>query len=279
MGIDRHALNFLIYSSKKRSFGRVATIGRQHLMVPKLRVEFGDFCEEFFKQRLEATVVDSYDLSGYEGATHLIDFNQPLAIETQYDTVVDCGCIEHIYNVPQALKNASLLCAASGQIIHVLPANNFCGHGFWQFSPELFFSLYSETNGYCETEVFLADLARTHYWFEVVPPAGGHRAEVISRSQLYVLCRTRKKSDFSQADVQQSDYVHTWQADRRNEAGPSGLTGRVKRMLKTNAWVHRFGLSARGTIRAVGRGLSSPNRLSNGNPNLRRRAVVELLQN
>jgi len=66
--------------------------------------------------------------------------------------------MEHVFNASQGLKNVTRLCAPGGQIIHSLPANNFCNHGFWQFSPELFFSLYSDKNGYSETEIFLADV-------------------------------------------------------------------------------------------------------------------------
>jgi hypothetical protein len=80
----------------------------------------------------------------HEKATHVVDMNKPLAIEERYDTVIDAGTIEHIYNAPQALANVSAMCAHQGQILHIGPANIFCGHGFWQFSPELFFSLYSE---------------------------------------------------------------------------------------------------------------------------------------
>ena len=45
------------------------------------------------------------------------------------------------------------LCKNGGTIIHSLPSNNNCGHGFWQFSPELFFSLYNEKNGFKNNEM------------------------------------------------------------------------------------------------------------------------------
>jgi hypothetical protein len=37
-----------------------------------------------------------------------------------------------------ALENVQAI-SGGGEIIHVLPANNLCCHGFWQFWPELFF--------------------------------------------------------------------------------------------------------------------------------------------
>jgi len=181
MGIDIHGLNFLRYAAKKKALGRVATIGRQSLIVPSVQPG-GGFCEEFLAKQFSARVVDSYDYSDYEGATHIVDMNRPLVTAEEYDTVVDCGTTEHIFNVSQALRNVSTLAARGAQIIHVLPANNFCGHGFWQFSPELFFSLYSEGNGFTETEVFLADLENNRAWFAVKQPTDGERALVISRS-------------------------------------------------------------------------------------------------
>ena len=168
MGIDIHALNFLRYTSRKKTLGRVATIGRQSLLVTPSQInkiigisaadDFGAFCEDLLLSHFGATAVDSYDYSDYEGATFIVDLNKPLAPSKNYDTVIDCGTVEHVYNVPQALANISSLCSRGGQIVHVSPGNNCCGHGFWQFSPELFFSLYSDANGYLETEVFVADV-------------------------------------------------------------------------------------------------------------------------
>jgi hypothetical protein len=98
-----------------------------------------------------------------------------------------------------------------GQIIHALPANNFCGHGFWQFSPELFFSLYNTENGYTDTEVFLADLNDISKWVKVSAPKNGDRVNFYSSNPAYVLVRTlttRVISDFH--NVQQSDYIKSW---------------------------------------------------------------------
>ena len=146
------------FAAARKPFGRVATIGRQGLHVPpeKVRkllnlnqeIDYGKYCEDLLKAQFGAKSVDSFDNSDYEGATHIVDMNVRLKKQYRYDTVIDGGSLEHIYNAPQALKNLSEMCEEGGQILHMLPANNFCGHGFWQFSPELFFSLYSGKNGY-----------------------------------------------------------------------------------------------------------------------------------
>jgi len=175
------------------------------------------FVDNLLVEHLGATDVESFDNSNYEGANHIEDLSKPLSKEyNRYDTVIDFGCLEHIYNIPQAFKNVSELCREGGQILHKLPANNLCGHGFWQFSPELFFSLYSEENGYSGTQVFLTDGAREDIWYEVTKPHDGQRIELNCLARLDVLCRTRKVAKISHDRVQQSDYVYVWD---KNSAG------------------------------------------------------------
>lgn len=136
---------------------------------------------------------------------------QLISNELKYDTIIDFGSLEHIYNAPQAFKNISTLLADGGQILHALPANNWCGHGFWQFSPELFFSLYSDVNGYANTKVFFADLSDNKHWYEVRKPENGIRSCMESCTEVYVLVITKKISTFFSHDtVQQSDFVLTW---------------------------------------------------------------------
>jgi hypothetical protein len=246
MGIDVHTLRFVQFAAKRtQGLGRVATIGRQGLHIDEVRLrrmiavhpgyQHRKYADELLKELFGATSVESFDNSSYEGATHLVDLNNPLPPGLGgYDTVLDAGCIEHLFDAARALKSLSQLCRAGGQILHALPANNFCGHGFWQVSPELFFSLYSERNGYCETEVFLADLTDERYWFEVKRPQQGRRVMVSSATPLYVLCRTRVGPSVSHESVQQSDYVHAWSGGAEpagaERAGLfQGLKQRVKR--------------------------------------------------
>jgi hypothetical protein len=290
MGIDIHALNFLRYVAKKRKLGRVATIGRQSLLVPrgelakimgisKKDLEFGLYSEELLKKHFGATEVDSYDFSDYEGATHIVDMGEPIVSEKQYDTIIDCGCAEHIFDVAQALRNISCLCALGGQIVHVLPANNFCGHGFWQFSPELFFSLYSDASGYNETEVFLADLCDSNRWFAVKRPNSGRRADVGSSTPLYVMCRTIKQGVTFPKSVKQSDYVHIWDRSSISRQNQTGLLFAMKRMIKAKPSLHRLALSSRAFGKRISDAITSSTSLSRRNRHLRIREVSDLLMN
>jgi hypothetical protein len=283
MGIDVHALNFLRYVSRKEPLGRVATIGRQLLMLPPARVaaimrlpiagELGMYSEELLKRHFGAEQVDSYDYSDYEGATFMIDMNRPYVPTSTYDTVIDCGSLEHIYNIPQAMANVSSLCSKGGRIVHISPGNNFCGHGFWQFSPELFFSVYSDANGFAETQVFLADLTSTRHWFEVQRPTNGKRAEVVSKTPLYVMCKARKISDWNHVQVQQSDYVHQWQANQSKESSQKKFMRHTKQFIKGRPTLHRMAWQLRHNFHI----LMKATQLSNLNPHLRKRDVSKLL--
>lgn len=245
MGIDFHALNFLRYVRHLQDFGDTVTIGRQELHVNNfvlgqllpLAPDYQQhaFCEALLEGYFGASKVDSLDNSDYENATHIHDMSAdlPASLRSSYDTVIDAGCLEHVYNAPQALKNCSQLCRPGGQIIHILPANNYCGHGFWQFSPELFFSLYSENNGYRDTEVFVADFTDKWTWYKVRRPHGGARVNIASLGEVYVMVRTvRADSFFSHAHVQQSDYLYEWEyssgrPEPRPYLRPAGVRGAI----------------------------------------------------
>jgi hypothetical protein len=289
MGIDVPALQLISWaSSKSHGLGVAATIGRQSVNVPAnvLRklvnlpadYQYPQYCEELLIGALGAERVDSFDYSDFEGCTYIADMNQPLSPPCQYDTIIDSGTLEHIYNVPQALRNLSSLCAVGGQILHCLPAVNFCGHGFWQFSPELFFSLYSAKNGYSETQVFVTDLEDETAWYEVLPPSSGYRATVWSDTPLYVLCRTVRQGDFSHENVQQSDYVFAWNL-RPGEKLPDGVSvtpSKLRAALKRTRFVRL--VSAMRFLylgMAVGLGLKRGS-LAGRNPSLIRRKISEL---
>jgi Methyltransferase domain len=283
MGIDIHALQLLRWASfKSNGLGEVATIGRQGVHIPPGELgktipipadyQYPQYCEDLLVKAFGAERVDSFDNSDFEGCTYVADLGKPLVPPRQYDTIIDAGCLEHIFDVPQALRNVSSLCAAGGQILHCLPANNYCGHGFWQFSPELFFSLYSAANGYSETQVFVVSTDDEKVWYEVIPSSNGRRVVIWSDSSLYVLCRTVKQGDFSHDNVQQSDYVFLWNK-AAEEAAPQWVpppSSHLRTALKQNRFIRFLYRSV-----AVGMGLKSDG-LSDRNPFLIKRYVSEL---
>ena len=222
MGIDFQTLRFLKYVFETGgAFGRVLTVGRQgvhcssqmqQLVLGRAGVAPGSFCEPLLISNFDATSVDSIDASDYEGATFVHDLNEPIDFEAGgYDTIFDGGCLEHIFDVAAALRSLTKLCKEGGQLIHVLPANNQCGHGFWQFSPELFFSLYSSARGFSETEVFVGDVIDPSWIHKVNQLEAGSRHDIRHPNPIYVMVRTRLVNrPENDRKIYQSDYLTEW---------------------------------------------------------------------
>lgn len=95
----------------------------------------------FISQYLHATNVDEIDASPYEGASIIHDMNYPIPGEyhQQYDFLYDGGTTEHIFDIRQVFANINDLVKPGGCVAVTVPANNHLGHGFYQFSPELYY--------------------------------------------------------------------------------------------------------------------------------------------
>ena len=94
MGLELHALNLVRLLAWRRPLGAVATLGRQVLDLPpgelaRLGLVAGERFAEPLLARMGASVVESFDVSPYEGATHLADFNAAVVPPRQYDTVLE----------------------------------------------------------------------------------------------------------------------------------------------------------------------------------------------
>jgi hypothetical protein len=159
MAITRNCAKLLFYSKTLgASFTHTLTLGRltlyaspteiRHLIAQFGNAERGvenvDFRDGFAEPLLEvrgAASVESLDFSDYERATLIHDLNLPLPTELKgrYSAVIDGGTLEHVFNFPVAISNAMGALSVGGHYIGITPANNNMGHGFYQFSPELYF--------------------------------------------------------------------------------------------------------------------------------------------
>jgi SAM-dependent methyltransferase len=234
--------------------GAVLTLGRQTINMPGNR---GGFADDLLRS-LGATSVDALDYSDFEGASFTGDLNGPIDLGQQFDTVIDFGTSEHIFNVAEALRNCIRLCKVGGNILHSLPANSDCGHGFYQLSPALFFALYSANNGFSDTEVFIADLMDERHWWQAREPRPGERLMANSLTTSYVLARTVKRAD-RPLNVNQADYEDAWESGPRSVAGKhDGLREVIKRTPLRHAAIIAY------------RSLRAPTGLTRFNPNLRK---------
>jgi SAM-dependent methyltransferase len=143
----------------ERTFGAIDRRGR--LMVfgrPTMAWDDAPSPEAFF-QGFGFSEVHSLDVSSYQGCTHVHDLNQPIPPELvdQYDVVLTVGTIEHVFNPVIALQSAVRMLKVGGTLICGGPVNNWVDHGFYQFSPTLFFDYLAANRfeiGPCETLLF-----------------------------------------------------------------------------------------------------------------------------
>lgn len=235
MGIDLHNLNFLAHAEDLGvSFQRTLAIGRQALFVdpPDLErhrrhrglpvLDDGPtgaapgaplYFEPLMRHWFGALVTDSVDASPYEHATHVHDMNRPWPTDSplrgRYDAVLDFGCLEHVFDFATAWRNAVDSCRVGGHLLHALPANNLSGHGFYQFSPELFCSLYQPARGFELRGLFMAMKAEPRCWWRVASPLDVHRRVTLCNGhEVYLMVLARKLAEpGALPPPQQSDYA------------------------------------------------------------------------
>jgi hypothetical protein len=165
MGIDISAARWLKMIKDKYhvDYSDTLTLGRQLLLVKpytkryKKRFSMENIIsEDGYAERFLQYIsggganISSLDYSKYEDATYVWDMNDPVPEEykSRFSCVIDGGTMEHVFDYSIAIKNAMDMVKVGGHLILLTPANNYCGHGFYQFSPELFYSLLKENNGY-----------------------------------------------------------------------------------------------------------------------------------
>lgn len=248
MGVDVHGLRLLEHAFRiDGAMGLALTIGRQGLHASKrelarhLGISAASPCltsayvDDLLIEHFGASAVASLDVSDYEGCTYRRNLNLPLELDfPEFDTVVDAGSLEHVLDVSSAFENIRRCCKVGGQILHITPTNNFVGHGFYQFSPELFFGIYSQRRGFAQTEVFLVDSAKPGVWWKVTPPTGYSRSTAMSRNETYALVRTKKLSaEIATTEIRQPMYEALWEtAIGKNGPTPSS-NGRLHALGKS----------------------------------------------
>lgn len=228
MAFEKHAAAlFLKLRSDGVKFGRVLTLGHQSTRLSQkdyVRVleRLGRPAEgviplfaDDLLLALGGEQVQAMDFSGYEGAHLVHDLNQPVPKEwhEQYDLIFDGGTLEHVFNFPAAIKNCMQMLKPGGRIVSVTIPNNWCGHGFYQFSPELFYRVFSPASGFSVIEMYVAVSESNGPVYAVKDPAEVRsRVELCNDAPLYLLVHARRdeaRPIFTQTP-QQSDYEHYW---------------------------------------------------------------------
>ncbi len=233
MGLDINAVHFLIAAQKRGArVTEVLMIGCQDLNVYPAKMtkvpQAADLpCEAFraggkdtqFAEppfhSLGARKVCSLDASDFEGAEFVHDLNKPIRPEwrERFDVVYDGGTLEHVFNFPIALQSCMEMVKVGGRLFLHTVANNWCGHGFYQFSPELFYRALSPENGFEVERMLVHPIGPYGRWYEVADPnAIRSRVECLTFYPLHLMVqskRTKAAPIFATAP-QQNDYTPRW---------------------------------------------------------------------
>jgi SAM-dependent methyltransferase len=225
---------------------QVLTIGRMSVHPVYLPHHRANPDPQYFDQVAAAKFpdiqVDHLDGSAYQGARIIQDMNLPLSDENRalagsYDLVIDGGSLEHFFDVPQALRNYAALLKTGGKVYIVTNANNHFGHGFYQFSSDLFYRAFSVENGFRVLDCFLethptiaAELSPRRQFFDAPDPMqAGQRTSFINTRPVLIHCLAEKTAEAEIVrSVIQSDYQARWGEGEGQVAPPSKIRAIAK---------------------------------------------------
>jgi SAM-dependent methyltransferase len=191
--------------------------------------KFHDYADEFLTRILGAEQVSTVDYSTYENATIVHDMNSPISEQffNKFDAVIDGGTLEHVFNIPVALQNLANVTKPGGSIFITVPSNNLCGHGLYQFSPELFFRYFSDENGFqlkgislFESRFSSIELSRNKVVYQVSDPKVVRgRVGYSNRKPTTIMVHAIKRDIIAGNCIVplQSDYVQIWNEKQSSE--------------------------------------------------------------
>ena len=265
MGLELNIALFLKQAYEDGcSFERTATLGHQTLFLrwdammkhfPALDPVAGwRYADPFLQAAFGCKEVTSFDASDFEDATVVHDMNLPVAAEwhERFDAVIEMGSLEHIFNFPGAVHSLMQMTKVGGRLFIVTPSNNYLGHGFYQFGPDLFHRLLCAANGFeieriyaFEHRYYGPEMGRSGPWYVVRDPAEvGVRPIVISEDPMLLMVRARRIAAKPGPLVipQQSDYSAMWQSAAAAAPPPvapvaastGGLRNTARHILRTH---------------------------------------------
>jgi len=181
MGLVKGSLEPLLKEASMRPFsGSLLTLGRQDVyfsyktlykMAQKYKIKLSNsskieissnsyfaahnyITDEYLFKTLGFSEFKSMDYSDYQSAHIIFDLNNyelPKALLGVFDVIIDGGTMEHIFHIPNVLNNIYRMLRVGGRIIHISPSSNYVDHGFYSFSPTLFYDFYQTNKFKIET--------------------------------------------------------------------------------------------------------------------------------
>jgi SAM-dependent methyltransferase len=238
MGVDVYVFDFLM-QFRGSDLGDALCLGRQGMHLQKGTEQWDiaqqilsgqdparplesligpDGYAETFLTYLGCRTVRSLDYSPFEGAQIVCDLNRPVpkGLWDRFDLIIDAGTLEHVFDIPTALRNVRQMLRSGGLFLSVNAANNQVGHGLYQFSPELFWRALAPDQGFeiekmqlvplsCPPEaILLSDSPGLRQEIEPTPLA----------AYIMVAGRRNRTKVFADQLIYQSDYVAAWRDSR-----------------------------------------------------------------
>jgi len=256
MGISASFGELLVHARQNGAgFDNLCTIGRQGLAIPvnqlrKMAHSLGaaepdwtgfsadGYADDFFRHILGARSIQSVDYSDYQHADLVHDLNTPLpeSWEDRFDALIDGGSIEHIFDIRQVLTNYMESVKVGGNVFLMTTANNMCGHGFYQFSPEFFYRVFAQDNGFevvdmamIESPLLTFEASRWYRIYRVNDPAKmKRRVQLVNKRpvMIYVHARRIAHVPVFEKPPLQSDYKMLKWNNEPQTPRDAGTTGR-----------------------------------------------------
>lgn len=263
MGLNLNCVRLLFEARAAGvNFRRTLTLGRQSFacnpilfeaLAASFRYKPSDFSwltsngptySEGFFRMLGAEEVLALDASPYEGAQLVHDMNLPVGTDhhERFDVVMDGGALEHIFHFPTAVKNCMDMVKCGGHLLIITPINNYCGHGFYQFSPETFYRVFCPANGFEVSRAVAWEERISPRFYEVSDPARiKRRIELMTRYPVLMLVVARKNHHVRDLALpQQSDYSTQWQLESGTAAVEASTNGSIVHQLKKRFVLYLF---------------------------------------
>jgi hypothetical protein len=239
VGVDVSVLRLLIEARRAYGpWGETLQLGRQGIHIPPALQPIADemvrqsglgaslqsvtggsyWADQGLLQTLGATAVSAADVSDFEGAQVIHDFNNEIdeTWSQRFDTIFDGGALEHIFNIPTASANLMRMLRVGGRLVSINAGNNQVGHGFYQFSPELIYRIFSRENGFETPAVYLIPIDKgvPQLLLARDPETVGRRQEIgPTPHPTYIAFISRKIAHVQPFSKwpQQSDYATAWE--------------------------------------------------------------------
>lgn len=146
MGVDYTTAKFCL--ERRVNWEQTLTIGRQNWWLSRRESKAvgcpiesysrTNYSEAFFR-KIGAKLLDSVDISPNECPSFTADLSQPGTLKGRvYNAICDFGTAEHIADQLVYWENLWNSLMPFGSLLVVVPANQMCGHGLYQYSPEFF---------------------------------------------------------------------------------------------------------------------------------------------